>query len=64
MDKDIEEAVRSGASERAIWHAARHQNIRRMAQDGAVKVLQGITSLDELGRIVDLRDEVLLETIT
>ncbi|NBV76916.1 type II/IV secretion system protein [bacterium] len=63
MDKDIEGAVRTSASERVIWHAARHQNIRRMAQDGAIKVLQGITSLDELGRIVDLRDEVLLETI-
>ena len=34
-----------------------------MAQDGTVKVLQGITSLEELSRIVDLRDEVMLETI-
>ena len=35
----------------------------RMAQDGAVKVLQGVTSLDELGRVVDLHDEAMLETI-
>ena len=38
-------------------------NIRRMAQDGAVKILQGVTSFDELSRVVDLNDEVMLETI-
>ncbi len=63
MDKEIEECVRHTSSERDIWAAAKHQNIRRMAQDGAVKVLQGVTSLDELGRVVDLHDEVMLETI-
>lgn len=64
MDKQIEEAVRHTSSERDLWHAAKHQQIRRMAQDGAVKVLQGITSLEELGRVVDLHDEVMLETIS
>ncbi len=64
MDKEIEECVRHSSSERDIWHAAKHQKIRRMAQDGAVKVLQGVTSLDELGRVVDLSDEVMLETIS
>ena len=63
MDGEIEAAIRSSPSEREIWKAARHQNIRRMAQDGAVKVLQGVTSLDELSRVVDLHDEVMLETI-
>ena len=63
MDKEIEECVRHTSSERDIWHAAKHQKIRRMAQDGAVKILQGVTSLEELGRVVDLHDEVMLETI-
>ncbi|HEY4520021.1 MAG TPA: GspE/PulE family protein [Candidatus Paceibacterota bacterium] len=63
MDKQIEETVRKTSSEREIWHAARHQQIRRMAQDGAVKVLKGVTSLEELGRVVDLNDEIMLETI-
>jgi type IV pilus assembly protein PilB len=63
MDKEIEECVRHTSSERDIWKAAKHQNIRRMAQDGAVKVLQGVTSLDELSRVVDLTDEVMLEAI-
>jgi len=63
MDHEIEDTVRKTSSERDIWAAARHQNIRRMGQDGVVKVLQGVTSLDELGRVVDLHDEVMLETI-
>ncbi len=64
MDKEVEECVRHTSSERDIWHAAKHQKIRRMSQDGAVKVLQGVTTLDELGRVVDLHDEVMLETIS
>ena len=63
MDKEIEECVRHSSSDRDIWKAATHQKIRRMAQDGVVKVLQGVTSLEELGRVVDLHDEVMLETI-
>jgi type IV pilus assembly protein PilB len=59
MSKEIEDVVRSGASERDIWRTARPQNIRRMAQDGVVKVLQGVTSLEELSRMVDLNDDTL-----
>jgi type II secretory ATPase GspE/PulE/Tfp pilus assembly ATPase PilB-like protein len=64
MDKNIEQVVRTTTSEREIWRAAKGQGIRRMAQDGAVKVFQGITSLEELGRIVDLHDEVMLESLS
>ena len=61
MDKQIEDTVRTSSSEHEIWKASKHQKIRRMAQDGAVKVLQGVTSLDELGRVVNLKDETMLE---
>lgn len=64
MDAAIEACVRTSSSERDIWKAARPQGIRRMAQDGIVKVLQGVTSLEELGREVDLTNEVMLETIS
>jgi type II secretory ATPase GspE/PulE/Tfp pilus assembly ATPase PilB-like protein len=63
MDRDIEDCVRHSSSERDIWKAAKHQKIRRMSQDGAVKILQGVTSFDELSRVVDLYDEVMLEGI-
>ncbi len=62
MDQDMEKAVRTSSSERDLWRAARHQNIRRMAEDGVVKVLQGVTSLDELGRMVNLQDDTLFDT--
>ena len=61
MDKQIEDCVRTSSSEHEIWKAAKHQGIRRMAQDGAVKILKGVTSLDELGRVVNLKDETMLE---
>ncbi len=64
MDKLVEETIQKTSSEREIWRASKPQAIRRMAQDGAVKVLQGVTSLDELGRVVDLHDEVMLETLS
>ena len=57
MDESIENVVRKTSSEREIWEAAKPQQIRRMAQDGAVKVLKGVTSLDELGRVVDITDD-------
>ncbi len=59
MDKEMEAAVRKSSSERDLWVASRHQQIRRMAQDGAVKVLQGVTSFDELSRVVNLKDDTL-----
>ncbi|MDP2650352.1 MAG: GspE/PulE family protein, partial [bacterium] len=62
MDERVEAAVRSKPSEVDIWRAARPQNIRRMAEDGVVKVLDGTTSLDELSRVVDLNDEDLKAT--
>jgi type II secretory ATPase GspE/PulE/Tfp pilus assembly ATPase PilB-like protein len=63
MDREIEDCVRHSSSERDIWKAAKHQKIRRMSQDGAVKILQGVTSFEELARVVDLYDEVMLEAI-
>jgi type IV pilus assembly protein PilB len=57
MDKEIEQAVRETSSERELWIAANHQQIRRMVQDGAVKILKGVTSLDELSRVVDIEDD-------
>ncbi len=54
MDAAIEEILRSKPSEREIAEAAKPQAIPTMEQDGVIKVLRGITSLEELGRVVDL----------
>lgn len=62
MDEAVEAAVRANPSELDIWRASRPQGIRRMAEDGAVKVLQGVTALDELARVVDIEDEDLMHS--
>ncbi len=54
MDEDIEKVVRENPSEREINKAAEHQNILNMRQDGILKVLQGVTSIEELVRVVDV----------
>jgi type II secretory ATPase GspE/PulE/Tfp pilus assembly ATPase PilB-like protein len=54
MDRAIEEILRSKPSEREIAEAAKPQAIPTMPQDGILKVLKGVTSLEELGRVVDL----------
>jgi len=60
MDEAVEAAVRANPSELDIWKASRPQGIRRMAEDGVVKVLLGVTALDELARVVDIEDEDLM----
>jgi type IV pilus assembly protein PilB len=54
MDRAIEEVLRSKPSEREVAEAAKPQGVPTMTEDGILKMLRGITSLDELGRVVDL----------
>lgn len=53
-DESIEKVVKENPSEREINVAAENQGILNMKQDGVIKVLQGITSIRELGRVIDL----------
>lgn len=54
MDENIEKVVQENPSEREISKEAKYQNIPNMTQDGIIKVLQGITSLEELRRVIDI----------
>ncbi|OGC84458.1 hypothetical protein A3F55_00560 [Candidatus Adlerbacteria bacterium RIFCSPHIGHO2_12_FULL_53_18] len=54
MDGAIETILREKPSEREIAEAAKPQGIPTMPQDGILKVLRGVTSLEELKRVVDL----------
>lgn len=54
VDEAVEDAVIRDPREHVILEAARPQGIPTMAEDGMEKVLSGITSLDELERVVDL----------
>lgn len=55
-DSAIEKVVLQNPSEREIWEAAGAQNILDMKQDGILKVLKGLTSISELGRVIDLEN--------
>ncbi|MBX4192588.1 type II/IV secretion system protein [Candidatus Parcubacteria bacterium] len=54
MDQHIEDILRTKPSEREIMTAARPQGIPSMQEDGILKILKGVTSLEELQRVVDL----------
>jgi type IV pilus assembly protein PilB len=56
-DKKIEEAVQKNPSERDIVEASLDQNLLNMKQDGVIKILQGVTTLSELQRIIDVEEE-------
>jgi type IV pilus assembly protein PilB len=53
MDRAIEEILRKNPSEREIFEASRPQGVPSMQEDGVLKVLRGVTSLDELTRVID-----------
>jgi len=57
MDERVENAIRTSPTERALAKIIIEQGIPTMAQDGVLKILRGITSFDELLRIVELEDE-------
>ena len=57
MTEAIENVARDNPSEREIQKAALSQNILNLRQDGILKILQGITTLPELERVVDMEVE-------
>ena len=54
VDNNIEKAVIMNPSERDIRAAARGQLLLSLVEDGMIKVLEGVTSLEELDRVVDI----------
>ncbi len=57
MNQKIEMIVRENPSEREIKKAAEDQKLLTLTQDGVLKVLQGITTMDELRRMIDIEKE-------
>lgn len=55
-DENIEKIINENPSEREIKRAAEPQGLLDLAEDGMVKVLKGITSLEELERVVEVED--------
>jgi type IV pilus assembly protein PilB len=53
-DPAIEKVIDYGSSDREIAEAAAPQGILNMKQDGIIKVIKGVTSIDELKRVIDI----------
>lgn len=56
-DEAIEKIMPENPSEREIKKVARNQGILSMRQDGMVKIINGITSFEEVQSVVDLTEE-------
>ncbi|MEK7142158.1 MAG: hypothetical protein AAB818_01070, partial [Patescibacteria group bacterium] len=54
IDEEIEPLILLNPTETDILKKAEKQGILNMQQDGILKVLSGITSLDELQRVIEL----------
>mgnify|MGYP001574454659 CR=1 FL=1 len=54
IDSDIEPLILLNPTETEILKKSEKQGILNMKQDGVLKVLSGITSLDELERVIEL----------
>lgn len=57
MDENVEKILTENPSEREIKKAAKSQKLLDLVQDGILKTLKGITTLDELRRTVDIEKE-------
>ncbi|GMV55582.1 MAG: pilus biosynthesis protein TapB [Betaproteobacteria bacterium] len=60
MDADLDELVARRATPRELRNAARAKGFRSLAEDGLRRALDGITSLAEIARVVDLTDRMAL----
>lgn len=54
IDKAVENIVFQNPSDREIAKAADHQNILTLQEDGIQKVLNGVSTIDELERVIDI----------
>ncbi len=58
LDANVEKVLTQNPNERDIIEASRGQGILDMREDGAVKITQGITSMDEVERVVDMEKDL------
>lgn len=64
IDEAVEEIVIRDPREVMILEAARAQKIPSMAEDGMIKVIAGLTTIDELERVVDIQNAKYQRSIT
>ena len=58
MDADLDELIARRATMRDIKQMALAKGFRTLAEDGLRRVREGSTSLEEVGRVVDLTERM------
>ncbi len=58
MNQDIDELIALRSTGREIREAARKTGYRTLAEDAVARILDGLTDIDEVSRVVDLTDRV------
>jgi hypothetical protein len=53
-DDEIDELIARGESQQQLLQAARRNGFRSIAEDAARRIVDGVTSIDEAARVVDL----------
>ncbi|MEN3112466.1 GspE/PulE family protein [Uliginosibacterium paludis] len=61
MDADLDELVSRKAGRKKLAEAARGKGFQTLAEDGLSRVAEGLTTLSELRRVIDLSDRLLTE---
>jgi type II secretory ATPase GspE/PulE/Tfp pilus assembly ATPase PilB-like protein len=59
--KEIQETIENNPSERELQKVAYKKGFRNMAQDGVLKIISGITTFEEVKRVINLDIEDILE---
>ena len=59
MDKDMDELISNRASNRELYEKALSKGFKSLADDGIRYILNGVTSLEEVSRVIDLTDRVV-----
>ena len=54
IDRAVEQVIPNNPGEYEIWNAALPQKLPNMVQDGILKILEGLSTIEELRRVLDL----------
>lgn len=58
LDTELDELIARSASRRELYEMARSKGFRTLADDGVCKVREGLTTINELVRVIDLSDRL------
>ena len=58
MDGDIDELIACRATAREVRKAANAKGFRSLAEDAVRRVIEGVTSIEEIGRVIDLTERL------